>query len=62
MDMVMVDVTDVPGAGIGDDVVLLGRQGSEQITAQDIAEWTGTISYEVLCSIGPRIPRQYHSS
>ncbi|HXV68078.1 MAG TPA: alanine racemase [Nitrospira sp.] len=62
MDMVMVDVTDVPGAGIGDDVVLIGRQGSEQITAQDIAEWTGTISYEVLCSIGPRIPRQYHSS
>lgn len=62
MDMVMVDVTDVPGADVGDEVVLIGRQGEEQITAQDIAEWTGTISYEVLCSIGPRIPRRYHSS
>jgi alanine racemase len=62
MDMVMVDVTDIPGVTVGDDVVLIGRQGEEQITAQDLAEWTGTISYEVLCSIGPRIPRRYHSS
>jgi alanine racemase len=62
MDMVMVDVTDVPGADAGDEVVIIGRQGDEEITAQDIAEWTETISYEVLCSIGPRIPRRYHSS
>lgn len=62
MDMVMVDVTDVPGASAGDDVMVIGRQGDEEITAQDIAEWTGTIAYEVLCSIGPRIPRRYHSS
>ena len=61
MDMTMVDVTDVPGVCIGDDVILIGRQGTEQITAEDIAGWTGTISYEVLCSIGPRIPRRYHS-
>ncbi|TKS61984.1 MAG: alanine racemase [Nitrospira sp.] len=62
MDMVMVDVTHVAGAAVGDEAVLIGRQGQEQITADDIAEWTGTISYEVLCSIGPRIPRQYYSS
>ena len=62
MDMVMVDVTDVPGASLGDEVVLIGRQGAEQITAHEIAQWTGTISYEVLCCIGPRIPRRYHSS
>ncbi|MGQ0666703.1 MAG: alanine racemase [Nitrospiraceae bacterium] len=62
MDMVMVDVTDVPGASVGDEVMLIGRQGAEQITAHDIAQWTGTISYEVLCCIGPRIPRRYHSS
>ncbi len=61
MDMTMVDVTDVPEASTGDDVILIGRQGTEQITAEDIAAWTGTISYEVLCSIGPRIPRRYHS-
>ena len=62
MDMVMVDVTDVPGASVGDEVVLIGRQGNEQITAHDIAQWTGTISYEVLCAIGARIPRRYHAS
>ncbi len=61
MDMVMVDVTTVPDAVVGDEVVLIGRQGSEQITAQDIGEWTGTISYEVLCAISPKIPRRYHS-
>ena len=62
MDMVMVDVTTVPDAVIGDEVVLIGRQGSDQITAQDIGEWTGTISYEVLCAISPKIPRRYCSS
>jgi alanine racemase len=62
MDMVMVDVTQISGAAVGDEAVLIGRQGEDQITANDIAEWTGTIPYEVLCSIGPRIPRQYTSS
>jgi alanine racemase len=62
MDMVMVDVTTVPDAVMGDEVVLIGRQGNEQITAQDIAEWTGTISYEVLCAISLKIPRLYFAS
>jgi alanine racemase len=61
MDMVMVDVTDIAEAQVGDEVVLIGRQGQDQITADDIAEWAGTISYEVLCSIGPRIPRLYQA-
>ncbi|MBH0193849.1 MAG: alanine racemase [Nitrospira sp.] len=62
MDMIMVDVTKIAGAAIGDEAVLIGSQGADRITADDIAEWTGTIAYEVLCTIGPRIPRQYHSS
>ena len=41
------------------EVVVIGRQG-DQITADDIAKWTGTIAYEVLCTIGPRVPRFYH--
>lgn len=57
MDMTMLDVTDVPGVAEGDEVVLLGTQGSERITADDIAARTGTISYEVLCGIGARVPR-----
>ena len=59
MDMVMVDVTEVPGVSLGDDVVLIGSQGDKKITVEEIAEKTGTISYEILCSISPRVPRVY---
>jgi alanine racemase len=62
MDMVMVDVTTIPDAMVGDEVVIIGQQGEETITAKDIAEWTGTIPYEVLCAISPRVPRLYHRS
>jgi alanine racemase len=57
MDMCMVDVTEVPGVQIGDEVVIIGKQGMEQITADEIAEACGTISYEILCGIGLRVPR-----
>jgi alanine racemase len=59
MDMCMIDVTDVPAACEGDDVVLIGGQGGERITADDIATKTGTIAYEVLCGISSRVPRIY---
>ncbi len=61
MDMTMVDVTDIPDVQVEDEVVLIGRQGDEAIWADEIAEWTGTIPYEVLCCIGPRVPRIYRS-
>lgn len=57
MDLTMVDVTDVPGCEVGDDVVLIGRQGAEEIAAWEWARQIGTIPYEVLCSISARIPR-----
>lgn len=59
MDQIMVDVTDIPGASAGDEVVLLGAQGGERIDAQEMAGWLGTISYEVLCSPSKRVPRTY---
>lgn len=59
MDLTMVDVTDIPGVSKGDEVVLIGRQGREQITAEEIAKKIGSISYEVLCLIGKRVPRVY---
>lgn len=59
MDMTMVDVTEVPDAGVGDEAVLIGSQGNETITAEDVAELAGTISYEILCRISPRVPRVY---
>ncbi len=57
MDMCMIDVTDIPSVEMGDDVVLLGTQGHERISAELMAEWAGTIHYEVLCGIGARVPR-----
>jgi len=59
MDLTMVDATDVEGASLGDEVVLMGRQGTDEITAEEIAEKIGTISYEVLCMVGKRVPRVY---
>ncbi len=58
MDQTMIDVTDIPAAAVGDEVVLIGEQGEEKITAADLAEATGTIPYEVLCAIGARVPRR----
>jgi alanine racemase len=59
MDMTMVDVTDIPAVQVGDEVTLIGRQGNDAILADEVAEWTGTIPYEVLCGIGARVPRVY---
>ena len=59
MDFIMVDVTDIPRVSVGDEVILMGRQGREQITAEEIAEKINSISYEVLCLIVKRFPRVY---
>ncbi len=59
MDMSMVDVTDVPNVAEGDEVMVIGRQGDAEITAEEVAELCGTISYEILCGISARVPRVY---
>jgi alanine racemase len=58
MDQLMVDVGNAPVA-VGDEVVLLGRQDREEITADDWAARMGTIAYTIVCGIGPRVPRVY---
>ena len=58
MDMTLLDVTDA-GAELGDEVVLLGRQGSEEVTALELATHAGTIPWEILCHLGLRLPRRY---
>ena len=58
MDQLMVDVGGLP-VEAGDEVVLLGRQGDNEITAWEWAERVGTIAYTVVCGIGPRVPRRY---
>ena len=57
MDQIVVDCGDDGSVQPGDEVVLLGRQGDEVITADDWAAMVGTISYEVVCGVGPRMPR-----
>ena len=57
MDQTVADVTEIPGAAIGDEVVLLGSQGEHSIDAWDMADLAGTIPWEVLCAIGSRVPR-----
>jgi alanine racemase len=62
MDQTMINVSEVPGVRIGDEVVLIGRQGEGCISAEDVAEWWGTINYEVTSGIMARVPRMYDRS
>jgi len=59
MDQLMVDCGPDADVHVGDEVVLIGSQGDAEITAWSVAELLGTISYEVLCAVGPRVPRVY---
>jgi alanine racemase len=59
MDLVMLDVTDVPDAREGDEIVLIGDQAGAKQTAEDLAEACGTINYEVITAIRRRVPRRY---
>lgn len=57
MDKVTVNVSHIPDVQMGDEVVLLGKQGGDEISADEIAEWIGSINYDVVTSIAPRVPR-----
>jgi alanine racemase len=60
--LTLIDVTDVPGVSLDDQVILIGREGELSITAEDVAETAGTISYEITCGISSRVPRIYVNS
>jgi alanine racemase len=61
MDLTMVDLTEVPGAEVGDEVILWGGAGEAMISVNDIARLAQTISYELLCTVGRRVPRIYRT-
>ncbi len=61
MEKIIVDISRIPDVKIGDEVVLLGGQGEQMISADDIAVWLGSNNYEVVCTIAPRVPRAYLS-
>ena len=59
MDQLMVDVTKLGGVNIGEKAVVIGRQGNDEITIEELAEKTNTINYEIICMLSERIPRRY---
>jgi alanine racemase len=61
MDVAMVDVSHLPAPSIGDEVVIFGDQGDASISVDEIAERGGTINYEILCNISPRVRRIFSS-
>jgi alanine racemase len=59
MDLTMVDLTDIPDARVGDEAILWGGAGEAMISVNDVARLAQTISYEMLCTVGRRVPRVY---
>jgi alanine racemase len=62
MDQLVIDATGIPGAAEGDEVLLFGRSGQDELGLMEVATWAGTNRNEVLASIGRRVPRVYHRS
>jgi alanine racemase len=61
MDLTLIDVTDIPGVHVGDEVVLFGKQEGQFLPVEEMAEAIDTIPYEILCNVGKRVPRVYRS-
>ena len=61
MDLTTIDVTDIARASVGDEVILWGESGGEIISVNDVARLAQTISYEMLCTVGKRVPRVIRS-
>ena len=57
MDQMIVDISDIEDVSVGEEAILIGRDGDEEINAEEIASWAGTISYEILLSVGSRVDR-----
>jgi len=59
MDQSIIDVTDIPGVSVGEEVAIIGTQGREEVTAEEIAELANTINYEVVTRLPAALPRFY---
>jgi len=59
MDLTLVDVTQISSAAIGDEVVLIGHSGQQEISAVDLARSSDTVVYETLCNLSKRVPRRH---
>ncbi|HOE26622.1 MAG: alanine racemase [Candidatus Aureabacteria bacterium] len=61
MDQTMIDVGHIPGARVGDEVVVIGRQGDDEITVNEVADLTGTIPYDVMCAMGKQVQHRIYT-
>ncbi|MCC6349673.1 MAG: alanine racemase [Candidatus Eisenbacteria bacterium] len=61
MDLTMLDLTDIAGVGVGDEVVLFGEQNGEELRVEEVAAWSETLAYEIMCTLGKRVARLYRS-
>ena len=59
MDQIVVDVSQIPAVRLEDEVVVIGRQGDEEIAAEEVAEWAETINYEIVTALHPQVVRVY---
>ena len=59
MDQTIIDVTDIEGVKIGDEVTVFSNGADNAPTANDLAEMAGTINYEIICAVSKRVPREY---
>jgi alanine racemase len=62
MDQTVVDITDVEGVACGEEAVLVGRQGRDEISVGEFSRWADTIPWETLCSVTKRVPRIYRTA
>ena len=62
MDQMMIDVTDIPDVNVEDVVTVVGKDGSEEITFEEVGELSGRFNYEFVCDLGKRIPRVYYEN
>ena len=60
MDQMMVDVSEIPDVKPGDEVTLIGTDGAETITMEELGDMSGRFNYELACDLNKRIPRIYH--
>jgi alanine racemase len=58
MNLTMIDLTDIPGPVLEEEVTLLGRSGDEEVSAETLASWAGTINYEIVARLSPATPRR----
>ena len=58
MNLSMIEVTDIPDVDLEDEVVLLGDQGGERLSAEQLAAWSNTINYEIIARLSPKIERR----